>query len=129
MGRQILIVILGVGLTYLAAAASGYFLYQLSDPLRQQAPMLVRYILNPAIAVLVGAYVGVFARSRPATLAALSLTPCALAFLFARRQDAFHFPLLALLCLVYLLIGLAVATGTLRLRRRNAPNGLVGTSA
>jgi len=127
VGRQILTVILGVVLSYLASAASGFFLYQLSDPLRQQAPLLARYILNPVIALLVGVCVGALAKSWAGILAALSLAPWALGFLFAQRQDASHFLVLALLGLLYLLIGMGGATGTFRMRGRNAPNSLVRT--
>jgi hypothetical protein len=127
VGRQILAVALGVVLSYLAAAGGGYFLYRASDSLGHQAPMLARYILNPIIALLVGVCVGALAKSWAGVLAALSLAPWGLGFLFAQRQDASHFLILALLGLLYLLIGMAVADGTFRLRTRNAPNGLVRT--
>ena len=125
MGRQILAVALGVVVSFLAAAGAGYFLYRLWDSEGHQAPLLARYILNPLIALLVGVCVGALAKSWAGVLAALSLAPWALGFLFAQRQDASHSLVLALLGLLYLLIGMAVATGTFRMRTRNAPNGLV----
>jgi hypothetical protein len=89
--------------------------------------MLARYILNPVIALLVGACVGALAKSGAGVLASLSLAPWALGFLFFQRQDALHFGVVALLSLLYLLIGTGVAIGTFRMRTRNAPNGLVTT--
>jgi hypothetical protein len=127
VGRQILAVALGVVVSFLAAAGGGYFLYQLSDSLGHQAPLLARYILNPVIALLVGVCVGALAKSSAGVLAALSLTPWALGFLFAQRQDASHSLVLALLSLLYLLIGMVVATGTFRMRTRNAASGLIRT--
>ncbi len=124
MGRQILAVALGVVVSFLAAAGGGYFLYRLSNSLGHQAPLLARYILNPVIALLVGVCVGRLAKSWAGVLAALSLIPWALGFLFAQRQDASHSLILALLSLLYLIIGMAVATGTFRMRARNAPSGL-----
>ena len=125
MGRQILVVFLGVVVSFLATAGCGYFLYRLSDSLGHQGPLLARYILNPAIALLVGVCVGALAKSRAGVLAALSLAPWALGFLFAQRQSTSHSLILALLSVLYLLIGMAVATGTFRIRMRNTPSGFV----
>jgi hypothetical protein len=118
-----LAVALGDVLSFLAAAGGGYLLYRLSDSLGHLAPMLARYILNPVITLLVGACVGALAKSWAGVLAALSLAPWALGFLFAQRQDASHSFVLALLGLFYLLIGMAVAAGTSRMHTRNATNG------
>jgi hypothetical protein len=123
--RQTLAVAVGVVLSFLAAAAGGYFLYRFSGSLGHQLPMLARYVLNPVIALLVGACVGALAKSRAGVLAALGLVPWALGFLFAQRQDTLHSLVLALLGLLYLLIGAAAATTTFRMRTRSAANGLV----
>jgi hypothetical protein len=125
VGRQILAVAVGVVLSFLTAAAGGYFLYRFSDSFGNQAPMLARYILNPVIALLVGACVGALAKSHPGVLAALSLAPWALGFLFAQRQNALHSLILVLLGLLYLFIGAAAATATFRMRTRRATKGLV----
>jgi hypothetical protein len=69
--------------------------------------------------------VGALAKSRAGVLAALSLAPWALGFLFAQRQSTSHSLILALLSVLYLLIGMAVATGTFRIRMRNTPSGFV----
>ena len=118
MGRQILAVGVGIILSFLATAAGGYFLYRFSGSFGQQAPMLARYVLNPVIALLVGACAGALSKSRAGIVAALGLAPWALGFLFAHRQDALHFLVLALLSLLYLLIGAAAATATFRMRSR-----------
>jgi hypothetical protein len=127
MGRQMLAVALGIVVSFLAAVGGGYFLYRLSSSLGDQAPVVARYILNPVIALLVGICVGALAKSRAGILAGLSLAPWAFGFLFAQRQDASHFFVLALLDLLYLLVGMAVAAGTFRMRTRNAPSALVTT--
>jgi hypothetical protein len=123
--RQILAVAVGVILSFLAVAVGGYFLYRFSSTLGHQAPMLARYVLNPIIALLVGVAVGALAKSRAGVLAALSLAPWALGFLFAQRQDAFHSLILALLDFLYLLVGAAAATAMFRMRTRSAANGVV----
>lgn len=127
MGRQILAVTLGIVVSFLAAVGGGYFLYRFSNSLGDQAPTVARYILNPLIAILVGICVGALVKSRAGILAVLSLAPWAFGFLFAQRQAASHFFVLALLDILYLLVGMAVAAGTFRMRMRNAPSALVTT--
>ena len=125
MSRQVLAIAVGVVISFLATAVSGYFLYQFSSPLGHQAPMLARYVLNPIIALLAGGCVGALAKSRVAVLAAVSLAPWALGFLFAQRQDALHSLALAFLGLLYLLIGAVASTATFAMRTRSATDGLV----
>ncbi len=127
MWRQILAITMGFILSYLAAAASGYFLYRLSDRWPHEGPMLARYVFDPGIALLVGACVGALAKSRPGTLAALSLVPGQFAPLLARRQDAVHFLILVLLSILYLLIGAAAANVTFRSRRRSTQGAPAGS--
>jgi hypothetical protein len=130
MGRQIVAVALGVVLSYLAAAAGGYLLYRLSHlGWSHQLPPLARYFFNPLIALLVGALVGVVAKSRPGAVAVLSLVPGEFGFLLFRRQDVAHLLILVGLGLLYLLIGAAAATVTFRLRNRSAPSNPSATSS
>ena len=122
MFRQILVVALGIFLSFLAVPAGGYVLYRLSYVIPQEATVgqLVRYILNPVIAFLVGACVGALAKSRAGLLAALSLVPWALVFLFFRRQSAAH--LIVLLSSVFLGLcsGIFAARVTFRICARDA---------
>jgi hypothetical protein len=119
MGRQILAIIVGIAVSFLAAAASGYFLYQLAGHGSRGLPSLARYAFQPAIALIVGAFVGALAKYRPGTLAALSLVPGELVFIFFQRQDARHLLVLLLLGILYLLIGVTSAIGVFRIRRSN----------
>jgi hypothetical protein len=113
MLRQLLTVVLGFVLCYLAFAGSGYLLYRLSDSLPEcRMGMLVRFIFSPCIALLVGACVGAIAKSRPAILALLSLAPWMQSFRSPQRPDAAHLALDVL----YLCIGAAAATIAFRRR-------------
>ena len=121
MGRQILAVIVGIAFSFLAAAACANFLYRHSDLWSLPGPAMARYVLNPLIALLVGASVGILTKSRPGIIAALGLAPWALGFLFFRRQDALHLLMLLVLVLLYISIGIAAATATFRIRARRSP--------
>jgi hypothetical protein len=74
MGRQILAVAVGIALSFLAAAACADLVYRHSDFWSLRGPAVARYILNPLVALLVGACVGMLAKSRPAGIAAATAT-------------------------------------------------------
>jgi hypothetical protein len=120
MGRQTIAVIVGVVLSFLASAAGGYFLYQLSDRWPNQVGALARYVFDPVIALIVGTCVGALVKSRPGSLAALSLAPWALAFLFFRRQNTSRQVVMMSLVFLSLCIGVAAAGVTFRVRARSA---------
>jgi hypothetical protein len=122
MGRQILAVSLGMLLGYLGAAAGGYFLYQLSGRWPDSVPALARYVLYPFLSLLVGACVGALAKSRPSTLAILSLVPAQFIPLFFRRQTLTHLLFLVSLAILNFLIGAAASTMVFRLHNRNSPS-------
>ena len=128
MFRQILVVALGIFLSFLTVPAGGYVLYRLSSVFPQEATLgqLARYILAPVIALLVGTCVGALAKSWPKTLSTFSLAPWAFSFLFFRRRYASHLPLFIFLALIYLLIGMAAADVTFRARTksRESPHGI-----
>lgn len=127
MGRQIVAVIAGIIFSFLAAAAGGYLLYQLSGQWPHAGPVLARYVLDPVIALLAGAFVGALAKSRPALLAALSLAPSELVPLLTRRLDAAHLLLMVFLAVFCLLIGAAAASLTFRSRARSTQTVLTRT--
>ena len=119
MLRQVLAVVGGIVVSYIAMAVAGYMLYQLSGhapPL--SGPVLARYLGNPCIALLAGATVGMLARSRPVVLAALSLAPWVSSMLLFRRQSASNTMFLLLLGLLYVLVGMGAAAATFRLHPR-----------
>jgi hypothetical protein len=125
MGRQILALIIGVVLSFLAAAMCAAFLYRHSTFLSLPGPASARYILNPLIALFVGACVGLLTKSRSGAIAALALAPWALGFLLFRRQDTAHLLVLLVLVILYLSIGMAGAMGAFRMRgAQGAPNRL-----
>jgi|HubBroStandDraft_4_1064222.scaffolds.fasta_scaffold14353_5 hypothetical protein len=127
MWRQVVAVIAGIIFSFLAAAAGGYLLYQLSGQWPQAGPVLARYVLDPVIALLVGALVGALAKSSPALLAVLSLAPSELVPLVSRRLNAAHLLLMVLLAVFCLLIGAASAWLTFRSRARSTQSVPAGT--
>ncbi len=116
MRRQILAVVSGLALSFLASAAAGYFLYRLSDRWPNQLPALARYIFGPIMAVVVGTCVGILAQSRPATLAALSLAPSVIYLIPFHGQNTSHVPIMAFVAILDLLAGMAAANVTFRFR-------------
>jgi hypothetical protein len=121
MLRHILVVGFGILLTYLLLAAGGFALYKIA--LSTGWPdfklgMIVRYGIDPAIAVVVGAVVGLLAKNAPAVLAAISLIPWALLSIFSNRLDSRHRVIILLLSLLYVAIGAATAKYVLRVRTR-----------
>jgi hypothetical protein len=123
MLRQILVVAVGILLSFILAAAAGYFFYSyLSHIFPQEATLgrFARYIVNPAIAFLVGACVGALAKSRPEALAFLSLLPSTARFIFYRHLNLSYTLILMILALVCLLIGMGAARMTFRIRARDA---------
>ncbi len=122
--RQVMAVALGVVLSFVAVPVSGYFLYRLSDSLSNQGPVLARYLINPVVALLVGACVGALAKSRAGTLAALSLAPWAFALPWVGRHDQAHLVTLIILGFLYLLLGMAAGIATFRIRTRTTVSAL-----
>jgi hypothetical protein len=121
MLRQLLTVVLGASVCFLAVAGSGYLMYRLSDSMPEhQLGLLNRSILSPCIALLVGACVGSLAKSWPAILAVLSLAPWMQPFFSPQHHDAAHFLILISLDVLYLCIGAATATVVFRRRRRTS---------
>ena len=112
MGRQILIVLLGVVLTYLMMAMGGYLVYHIhlssgwSEP---QLGALVRYLVGPLVAAIVGGVVGALAKRRAGALAALSLLPLAIVIPLFKRLAPLRETILILLSCFYLLLGAGAA--------------------
>jgi len=126
MWRQIAAFISGIVVAYLLRAMGGYLLYVQYRYSDYSAGAVARYVVDPIVALLTGAVVGVIAKHRPALLAALSLLPSSFIVLLAaqRRLDAAHFPLMVLLAVVSLLLGAGAAKTTFRMRARRVESGL-----
>jgi hypothetical protein len=120
MLRKILIVALGVFLSFLAIPMGGYLLYRLSTVIPQEATLgqLARYVFDPVIAIIVGACVGALAKSRPGLLVALSLLPWALMPLFSRRLNAQQETILFFSSFLSVCLGVAAAIFMFRVRTR-----------
>lgn len=128
MRRQMLTIVLGVVLSFISIPVSGYLVYKLSDTLSfHLLPLLTRYILDPVIALLVGACVGALAKSHAGVLSALSLAPWAFLLPWAGRKDSAHLMMFVLLSFLYLFFGMVAATATFRMRARSARNDPIRT--
>lgn len=127
MTRQVLTVIIGIVFSYVLAAAGGYLLYYLSGTWPHAGPLLARYVLDPIIAVLVGALVGLLAKSRPGLVAVLSLLPCELVPLIRRQMDLAHLLFMVLLALFCFAIGATAASLAFRSRSRSGQTALSRT--
>jgi hypothetical protein len=76
MLRKALLVIAAIGMTYGSTALAGYMLYANSEG-RSEAGLaaLIRFAINPVIAVLIGAFVGLFSKNHPVPVTILGLAP------------------------------------------------------
>lgn len=76
MLRKAILVIAAIGMTYGFTAFAGYMLYATSEG-RTEAGLsaLIRFAINPVIAVLIGAFVGLFSKNHPVPVTILGLAP------------------------------------------------------
>jgi len=121
MLRKIFIVLLGVVIVYLATAGGGYLLYSMERSAGWSEPRLgklIRYVLNPMIAILVGLFVGSLAKSRAGLLASLSLAPVTIPIFRSRLLSSSHQLLVIFLSCLYILLGAVVAEIVFRARTR-----------
>lgn len=78
MLRKILLVVIATLSSYSLTALSGYILYvTLSGRSEAHLSLLVRFVLNPLIAILVGFVVGTLSKNYPALTAVVGLAPWA----------------------------------------------------
>lgn len=130
MWRNIAAVISGIVVAYLLRALGGYLLYLQYRYSDYSAGTVARYVVEPIVALLTGALVGVVAKHRAGLLAALSLLPSRFVVLLGaqRRLDAAHFVFMVFLAAVSLLIGVGAAWFISRSRARsgNAAIGVAG---
>lgn len=76
MLRRILLVVMAVVTSFALTACSGYILYTLSDGRSEgHLSLMIRFIFNPAIAVLVGVLVGLLSKDHPALTSMVGLVP------------------------------------------------------
>ncbi len=120
MARQILAFAVGLGLSVLGSAVGGYVLYRLSNTFPNEVTLgnFARYFLDPVVALLVGASVGLLAKYKSELIAVLSILPSQILTLFSRKQNVAHTLVLVSLALVYLFIGAITASAVFRIRGR-----------
>lgn len=76
MLRRILLVVMAAVTSFALTACSGYILYTISQGRSEgHLSLLIRFIFNPAIAVLVGVLVGLLSRDHPVSTTIVGLAP------------------------------------------------------
>src|ERR1700690_935943 len=76
MLRKLLLVIAAVVVSYVLTALAAYILYAYSDRLSERhMSLLVQFVINPTIAVLIGALVGLLSRDHPIATATVGFPP------------------------------------------------------
>ena len=76
MLRKSLLVIMAVVVSYGLTALAAYILYACSERLSERhMSLLVQFVINPTIAVLIGALVGLLSRDHPIATSIVGLTP------------------------------------------------------
>ena len=124
MVRNFLSIALGILLSFLLLPAGGYFVYHLEQSTGWPEPRLgslVRFVMNPLIAIVVGSVVGAVAKSRAAVLAALSLLPWALGPLFYKRLSVGQEAIVFFSSALSVLLGVIAATLVCRVPMRSRP--------
>ena len=76
MLRRILLVVMAVAISFGMTACSGYLLYTISEGRSEgHLSLMIRFIFNPAIALLVGVLVGLLSKDHPALTSIVGLVP------------------------------------------------------
>jgi hypothetical protein len=82
MLRKVLLVVMAVVASFAFTTLSGYLLYTISEGRSEgHLSLLIRFIFNPAIAVLVGVLVGLLSKDHPALTSTVGLVPWVLMLL------------------------------------------------
>jgi len=76
MLRRILLVVMAAIVSFALTAGSGYILYTISEGRSEgHLSLMIRFIFNPAIAVLVGVLIGLLSKDHPALTSIVGLVP------------------------------------------------------
>lgn len=120
MLRRILLVVMAIVASFSLTGIGGYLLYTLSQGRSEvQLSLFVRFILNPAISLVVGALVGVLSKDHPALVSIVGLASWAVV-LHGSNRGGLIFGWLAWAgpILVYLTLGAIASVLVWRLRHR-----------
>lgn len=124
MLRKVLLVLTAIALTYALTAFAGYVLYTQSEGMSDASlSVVIRFVVNPIIVILIGAFIGRFSRSRPVPVAILGLLPWAAVILSGPRRPTSLSDWVYWLrvIVIYLSLGATVASVVWRHGRRRSP--------
>lgn len=117
MLRKVLLVVMAVVTSFAFTALSGYILYTISEGRSEgHLSLLIRFIFNPAIAVLVGVLVGLLSKDHPALTSIIGLVPWVLMLLHGSGGGA---TLLAWIGRILVYLALAAGSAALVWRFRH----------
>jgi hypothetical protein len=87
MLRKVTLILIAIGMSFALTALSAYLLYANSEG-RSEATLslLVRFVISPTIAALVGTFVGFFSRNHPVPMTILGLAPWTTVLLFVSSK-------------------------------------------
>ena len=122
MLRKVVLIVMAVVVSYGLAVLAGYILYTNSSG-RTEAHLsvVVRLVVNPLIALLVGGTVGLLSKDRPIATSAVGLAPWAIMLLSPYKPVSISDWLgWVVPVLVYIPLGAAAATSVWRVRRKFA---------
>jgi hypothetical protein len=128
MLRKVLLVVMAVVTSYGLTALAGYVLYMNSAGRSEgQLSTMVRFVINPVIAVLIGCLVGLLSKDHPIATSIVGLAPWAIMLLSPYKPTSISgwadwlVPIL-----VHIPLGATAAGFTWRYRRKpSSQSGLV----
>ena len=128
MLRRILLVVMAVAVSFGMTACSGYLLYTISEGRSEgHLSLMIRFIFNPAIALLVGVLVGFLSKDHPALTSIVGLVPWIL-MLHGSRSGGTLSGTVAWMAPIFVYLALAAGSAALAWRFRHRNNmGTDGT--
>jgi len=123
MLRRILLVVMAVAVSFGMTACSGYLLYTISEGRSEgHLSLMIRFIFNPAIALLVGVLVGFLSKDHPALTSIVGLVPWIL-MLHGSRSGGTLSGTVAWMAPILVYLALAAGSAALAWRFRHGREG------
>ena len=123
MLRRILLVVMAVAVSFGMTACSGYLLYTISEGRSEgHLSLMIRFIFNPAIALLVGVLVGFLSKDHPALTSIVGLVPWIL-MLHGSRSGGTLSGTVAWMAPIFVYLALAAGSAALAWRFRHRRKG------
>ena len=121
MLRRMLLVVMAVVSSFVLTACSGYILLKFSEGLSEgHLSLMIRFIFNPAIAVLIGFLVGLLSKDHPASTSIVGIVPWVLMPLHGSGSG---WTLLAWIGRILVYLALAAGSAALVWRFRHGREG------